>query len=259
VYEHGSQRFNDMKSFVPTLNMPNVSMPTMRYPPMGQLATRMRSGMDNMFIQFREFCGSSDITHTASMADIEAHMSASSAVGNNTYIMGPMRSGDSHTQMIPNNVNSTYYQRFLQMIREEHSKRAKSKKTPINQHAKISEEDEEDDAYLDSEDSEAEQIRQGQRRIPRTTTTATCLDENAPTTSAYATASSSSGSLQDSADKEPQLPRIRLEDKLNGSNLEEKNVDDEKEAEVPKQKTSRADSVNGSVHEQEVQLATTSI
>jgi hypothetical protein len=279
MYESSSQRLNDMKSFVPSLNMPNVSMPTMRYPPMGQLATRMRSGMDSMFIQFREFCGSSDVTHTASMADIEAHMSANNAVGNNAYIMGSMgpsvagtSSGGTADQMMlghPSNVNHTYYQRFLQMIREEHNKRAKSKKTPLHPiytEAKITEEDEDVyESYSEDDDSDAEERRQGRLRIPRPTTTATCLDENAPTTSAYATASSSSGSssLEASAlaEKESDLPQVVLAAKLDDSNVvEEEKKEDTEASDAPRQQVSRANSLTSEhTDEQEVKMATTSI
>lgn len=85
VYEHGTQRLNTIKSYrLPTL--PHVSLPAMRYP--NQLVTRMgrlRTGVADVFLQFKEFCGSSDLTHTASIATIESDTNASNAVG---YIVG---------------------------------------------------------------------------------------------------------------------------------------------------------------------------
>lgn len=90
MYEHSSQRFADMKSYVPSVNMNMKSyVPTIRYPPMGQLANRMRMGMGNMFIQLREFrgyCGSTDLTNTPSLIDIELDTNTGNAISR-TYII----------------------------------------------------------------------------------------------------------------------------------------------------------------------------
>ncbi len=74
VYEHSSQKWIDMKGYVPTLNVPTLTMPTMRYPPMGQLANRMRMGMGNMLFQVKEFCGSSDLNHTISIGKLDKNL-----------------------------------------------------------------------------------------------------------------------------------------------------------------------------------------
>ena len=70
VYEQSTQRWSDMKGYVPTLNVPTITLPTMKYPPVGQIANRMRTGMGNMFIQVKEFCGTSDLNHTASIGKV---------------------------------------------------------------------------------------------------------------------------------------------------------------------------------------------
>ena len=186
-----------MKSFVPTLNMPNVSMPTMRYPPMGQLANRMKSGVGNMFVQLREFCGTSDLNHTASMVDLESDTNTINAVGK-TYMMDQIGGMTIVDPMNPQHVNYTYYQKFLQMIRDEHNKRSKSKKTPLNSPIKINEENE--DEYDDNESEENSDI-ENQRRESRISfaTRAIYSDDNPPTTSAYATTSSGSSSKSSSS------------------------------------------------------------
>ena len=72
LYEHSSQRFSNMRTYMPTMSipaMPSLSMP--RYRP-SQLAVRMRTGMGNVLLQVREFCGSTDLAHTASMATIDS-------------------------------------------------------------------------------------------------------------------------------------------------------------------------------------------
>ena len=85
VYEQSTQRLHTIKSYkLPTL--PTVSLPAMKYS--NQIATRMgrlRTGVADVFLQFREFCGSSDLTHTASIATIESDTNASATVG---YIVG---------------------------------------------------------------------------------------------------------------------------------------------------------------------------
>jgi hypothetical protein len=90
MYEHSSQRFADMKSYVPSVNVNMKSyVPTLRYPPMGQLANRMRLGMGNMIVQFREFrgyCGSTDLAHTPSLIDIELDTNTGNAISR-TYII----------------------------------------------------------------------------------------------------------------------------------------------------------------------------
>ena len=91
MYEQSSQRWSDIKQYVPTLNVPNLTLPTMRYPAnMGQLANRMRMGMGNVFIHFREFCGTTDMTHTPSIVDLDAETNASSAVPRN-YILDELK------------------------------------------------------------------------------------------------------------------------------------------------------------------------
>jgi hypothetical protein len=91
MYEQSSQRWSDIKQYVPTLNVPNLTLPTMRYPAnMGQLANRMRMGMGNVFIHFREFCGTTDMTHTQSIVDLDAETNASSAVPRN-YILDELK------------------------------------------------------------------------------------------------------------------------------------------------------------------------
>ena len=80
MYEQSSQRWSDIKAYVPNLNVPTLSMPTMRYAPVNQLASRMRTGMGNVF---HSFCGTSDLQHTASILDLDVH--TSSALGT-TYI-----------------------------------------------------------------------------------------------------------------------------------------------------------------------------
>lgn len=91
MYEQSSQRWSDIKQYVPNINVPNLTLPTMRYPPtMGQLANRMRMGMGNVFIHFREFCGTTDMTHTASIVDLNADTKASNAVGK-TYILDQLK------------------------------------------------------------------------------------------------------------------------------------------------------------------------
>jgi hypothetical protein len=221
VYEHGSQRFNDMnlKSYVPT--MPTVTSIN-KYGP-GQLATRVRSGMGNMIIQFREFCGTNDAAHTVSMHNIvkivdlgEGGVIGSDAVagtiGGANEMVNPMVSGESGSAAAAAvAVNHTYYQKFLQMIREEHQKRAlKSKKTPthfLRTSGKINEEDEyescvEDDFDEEDDDDSDSDGRRPRIRppVPRTFTTTTCVvGENAPTTSAYASAANTSSSSSSSA------------------------------------------------------------
>lgn len=122
MYEQSSQRWSGIKQYVPTLNVPNLTLPTMRYPPtMGQLANRMRAGMGNVFIHFREFCGSSDLTHTASIVDLEADTNAANAVGK-TYII------DTFGMKQPGPGRSNYY-RFLHFIKEESNKTSAMNKT----------------------------------------------------------------------------------------------------------------------------------
>ena len=106
VYEQSTQRLHTIKSYkLPTL--PTVSLPTMKYS--NQLATRMgrlRTGVADVFLQFREFCGSSDLTHTASIATIESDTNASNAVG---YIVGKISHMESGMNFIAEegNINET--------------------------------------------------------------------------------------------------------------------------------------------------------
>lgn len=94
MYEQSSQRLQNIK-------MPNLSVPVVRYPAMGdftQRMTRLRTGMADVFIQLREFCGSSDLAHTASIATIESDCNALSAVGR-TSIMDL----DNHLKLLKEN------------------------------------------------------------------------------------------------------------------------------------------------------------
>jgi hypothetical protein len=82
VYEHGTQRLSNIKSYVPTLNVPTITLPTSRYT--NQLVTRMdrlRVGVADYFFQIREFCGTSDMMHTVSMATIHTDTNAANNVG----------------------------------------------------------------------------------------------------------------------------------------------------------------------------------
>ncbi len=124
MYEQSSQRWSDIKNYVPTLNvptltLPSLNLPTMKYPPVGQIANRMRTGMGNVFVQLREFCGTSDLNHTASIVDIESDTNASNAVGK-TYILDQLN-------MRQQNQNQSNYLRFLYFIKEEskHNKQQK--------------------------------------------------------------------------------------------------------------------------------------
>ena len=81
VYEQSTQRWSEMKGYRPSLNMPTISLPSMKYPPVGQLANRMRMGVGNMLLQMREFCGTSDLTHTVSFNDIGTDTNAYNQMG----------------------------------------------------------------------------------------------------------------------------------------------------------------------------------
>jgi hypothetical protein len=124
MYEQSTNRWNDIKNYVPSLNVPTLTLPTMKYPPVGQLANRMRMGMGNMFIQLKEFCGTSDLIHSASIVDIDIDTNASNAVGK-TYIMDQFsnKSGDgggsAHGSIAASHHN---YLRFLNLLREESRK-----------------------------------------------------------------------------------------------------------------------------------------
>jgi hypothetical protein len=121
MYEQSTNRWNDIKNYVPTLNVPTLTLPTMKYPPVGQLANRMRMGMGNMFIQLKEFCGTSDLIHSASIVDIDIDTNASNAVGK-TYIMDQFSNksgGSAHGSIAPSHHN---YLRFLNLLREESRK-----------------------------------------------------------------------------------------------------------------------------------------
>ena len=104
VYEQSTQRLHTIKSYkLPTL--PTVSLPAMKYS--NQIATRMgrlRTGVADVFLQFREFCGSSDLTHTASIATIESDTNASNAVG---YIVGKCSHMESGMNFIAEEGNIT--------------------------------------------------------------------------------------------------------------------------------------------------------
>ncbi|CAF0904419.1 unnamed protein product [Brachionus calyciflorus] len=130
MYEQSSQRWYDLKQYVPNINVPSINLslnlPNMRYPPMGQLANRMRIGMGNMFWQFREFCGSNDLTHTPSIVDIQADCSASNAVGK-TYIMDQFNLHDN------NRLNQENFYRFLDMIKEENKMDRENQENNLNE------------------------------------------------------------------------------------------------------------------------------
>ena len=190
MYEQSSQRLSDMRSYVPSLNVPTLSMPSMRYPKL-ELTNRMRSGVGNMFIHFRQFCGTSDLAHTASIVNIESDTNASQAVGHHAaYMMEQLGSANSSTA----NANSfTYYQKFLQLIKEE-QKRHKSKKTPISSPIKINEEESGDFSDSSSEDEDENNLREQDFRRFNADISTNNERENVPTTSAYASSSSGSNS-----------------------------------------------------------------
>lgn len=122
VYEHGTQRWSDIKSYVPTLNVPTITMPTMKYTPVSELANRMRTGVGNIFIPLGKFCGTSDLAHTASINDLQADTNASNSIGK-ILILDQMDLKNS-----PQNIQQQYqgYYKFLSFLKEE-SKRNKSK------------------------------------------------------------------------------------------------------------------------------------
>jgi hypothetical protein len=243
VYEQSSQRWSDMKSYVPTLNVPNLNltMPTMKYPPtMGQIANRMKSGMGNIFIQMREFCGTSDLTHTASMVDIESDTMACNALGQK-YIMDQISGSTSQSQMgVDGHTDGSslnYYQRFLQKIKEDSKYRVSKKTPPPNatiaySQTKIVEESEndlsDDDDDQNNYDKKAEMsINQG-----RLYDSVAVNDDNVPTTSAYATTSSGTSSASSSSRNHNQrrvknLPSSEININLAKEKLEYSDSDDE--------------------------------
>ena len=160
MYEHSTQRWSDIKSYVPTLNVPTITLPTMKYPPMGQIANKMRNGVGSMFIQLREFCGTSDLTHTASIVDIESDTNASNAVGK-TYIMDQfdLRHGESS---ISANQHFHNYYKFLSYIKEQSDKKQRAKEA----NKRLNEECEDE-------------------HLARSSASLGAVDENMPTTSSY--------------------------------------------------------------------------
>lgn len=169
VYEQSTNRWNDIKNYVPSLNVPSLNLPTMRYPPVGQLGRRMRIGMDNIFIQMKEFCGHSDLIHSASIVDIENDTNASNAVGK-TYIMDQfdLKKKNNEATMI----NHQNYFRFLHLIREESKKQLQQRQQQQKQQ------------------QQQQQLNNGDlAETPVSTLTTLSFqinDENAPTTSAQA-------------------------------------------------------------------------
>jgi len=128
VYEHSSQRWSDIKSYVPTLNVPTITLPTMKYPPVSQLANRMRTGVGNIFIPMGKFCGTSDLSHTVSINDLQSDMNASNTIGNILII-------DERDLKATNPQNMNHYQgyyRFLKFLREESRKNGKQKNVALN-------------------------------------------------------------------------------------------------------------------------------
>jgi hypothetical protein len=134
VYEHSTQRWSDIKSYVPTINVP---LPTLRYTPVSQLANRMRTGVGNMFIPLGKFCGSSDLSHQPSINDLQSNMNASNSIGK-ILILDEMdlkaaaavvaAAGNSSDQQKCRQIQHQYqgYYKFLNFLREE-SKKNKSK------------------------------------------------------------------------------------------------------------------------------------
>jgi hypothetical protein len=122
VYEHGTQRWSDIKSYVPTLNVPTITMPTMRYTPVSILANRMRTGVGNIFIPIGKFCGTTDLAHTASINDLQADTNASNSIGK-ILILDQMDLKNSQQ-----NIHQHYqgYYKFLNFLKEE-SKKNKNK------------------------------------------------------------------------------------------------------------------------------------
>jgi hypothetical protein len=134
VYEHSTQRWSDIKSYVPTINVP---LPTLRYTPVSQLANRMRTGVGNMFIPLGKFCGSSDLSHQPSINDLQSNMNASNSIGK-ILILDEMdlkaaaavvaAAGNSSDQQKCRQIQHQYqgYYKFLNFLKEE-SKKNKSK------------------------------------------------------------------------------------------------------------------------------------
>lgn len=142
VYEHSSQRWMDIKGYVPTLHVPTLTLPTMKYPPVGEIANRMRTGMGNMLGQVREFCGTSDLNNTASYGDLEFHTNANSAVGGQACILDKIaKKNDSEHEQQRKTQFENYY-RFLNFLREESRKVNRKKNVQNLSQNKIVEESE---------------------------------------------------------------------------------------------------------------------
>jgi hypothetical protein len=127
MYEQSTQRWSEMKGYRPSINMPTISLPSMRYPPVGQLANRMRMGVGNMLFQMREFCGTNDLTHTNSFNDLELETNALNQVGATFIIKDSHQFGHpkderqhSHHKRGHSRFNSQYqnFYKFLHLMRE---------------------------------------------------------------------------------------------------------------------------------------------
>ncbi len=123
MYEQSTQRWSEMKGYRPSINMPTLNLPSMKYPPVGQLANRMRMGVGNMLLQMREFCGTNDLTHTRSFNNLETDTNAFNQIGS-TFInieqFDNSKPKSSHHHHGHSRLNSQYqnFYRFLHLMRE---------------------------------------------------------------------------------------------------------------------------------------------
>ena len=221
MYEQSTQRWSDIKGYVPSLNMPTLNLPTMRYPPVGQLANRMRMGMGNFVIQLREFCGTSDLTHTASIVDIESDTNASNAVGK-TYIMEQFdRASSQHSQQ------HNFY-RFLNLIKEE----SRLARKAGNGDAKTSRQGEE---FYESE--------LAQTPGSDGTTITMEMMENRPTTSAQASLSeyAAASSSVSGNNKMPKVIYVQIRQNIENDDDDD---DDDDEEDVDSNSVSTTNNVN---------------
>ena len=136
MYEQSTQRWSDIKGYRPSINMPTINLPSMKYPPVGQLANRMRMGVGNMLLQMREFCGSNDLTQTRSFNDLDTDTNAFNQIGS-TFINidqfdmeqnNTKPKSSSHHHQGHSRLNSQYHNfyRFLHLMREARQREARN-------------------------------------------------------------------------------------------------------------------------------------
>lgn len=131
VYEHSTQRWSDIKNYVPTLNVPTITMRTMKYTPVSELANRMRTGVGNIFIPIGKFCGTSDLAHTASINNLQSDTNASNSIGK-ILILDQMDLTNT-----PQNIQHQY--KFLNFLKEESKKNKDSIDVNISNKVNIDE------------------------------------------------------------------------------------------------------------------------